>query len=41
MKTKKQIKKAANILFSWRSMMPLYYGVIWIVLLLIVIFSPF
>ena len=33
--------EAANILFSWRNMMPLYYGVIWIILLLIVIFSPF
>tara|TARA_B100000287_G_C20450540_1_gene709307 strand:- start:223 stop:342 length:120 start_codon:yes stop_codon:yes gene_type:complete len=32
---RKQKKNAANILFSWRKLMPFYYGAAWIVVLLI------
>tara|TARA_B100001250_G_scaffold305256_1_gene267223 strand:- start:204 stop:323 length:120 start_codon:yes stop_codon:yes gene_type:complete len=32
---RKQKKNAAKILFSWRKLMPFYYGAAWIILLLI------
>ncbi len=37
MKKKRDSKKAEKILFSWRKMMPFYYGVVWIILVLIVL----
>ena len=34
---KKETKVAENVLFSWRKAMPYYYGVAWIILILIVL----
>jgi hypothetical protein len=33
---KKRANNAAKILFSWRKAMPFYYGIAWIIIVLIV-----
>tara|TARA_B100001758_G_C18382930_1_gene598346 strand:- start:493 stop:606 length:114 start_codon:yes stop_codon:yes gene_type:complete len=34
---KKETKVAENVLLSWRKAMPYYYGVAWIILILIIL----
>jgi len=33
---KKEVKNAAKILSSWKKMMPFYYAIVWIILLIII-----
>tara|TARA_B100001029_G_C14911993_1_gene367054 strand:- start:530 stop:643 length:114 start_codon:yes stop_codon:yes gene_type:complete len=34
---KKETKNAEKVLFSWRKAMPYYYGIAWIILILIIL----